>query len=908
MHAPCIQDWPLHKNGGKKKNNATERPVMSPRKLAKTAIDVVRTPIFNLAIYLVVLSLVISSVAALGFAAMQSESKAYSEQQSIAISNTSKLVAQSVESLFKRVDVTLRSGASMVERTGMEKGNLKVFNHFLAEHRKLHPEVINLRVMDQNGDVLFGLEADEDQAMNLSDRPFYLAAKIQKQPELIVSGPVFARISKRWVLVLARRIEDGNQRFLGVIYANIDVERFSDLLTSPNLGKTGAVTLRNGEGYLIYRNPKPHNEVGTRNISQALEEIIKEGLPSGAYSSITKVDGVFRSNYYQKVGGFPVYVIVGSSQETPVEFERTRLIFILVLVLLSLSLVVLAGIFYFRKISQYQSNIDSRIELEKSLLSTQQSLQRAEEIAKLGNWVWDAQSDKVQWSTEMYAIFDVHKSAHIDFDTLREYFTETDWSRIKDFVGKCVGQGVSYSLDLQVVTKNGDEQWVNLQGAPYEIVNGEITKIHGTVQDITERKLLETRLSTAHSELADLYENAPCGYFSLDSEGKYIRINQTMLGWIGLPKEEVIGKMGPQDSLVGPEKESFPENFENLKKHGSISNERRQFISRLGDVRVMSLSVIAVYDESGAFQTTRSVMVDVTAEQTAQSALRKLLDEQNSILNNQTIGILKTVGNRSSWNNRSVLKIFGAISEDVLDFNFKGLYFSDEDYENSKAALAVQLQSNGVCRTQIKLKKLDGSEIWTDVQGILLDAKQNEVLWTFTDISSMKHEQEQLKFDLLHDQLTGIGNRTFLDSQASAIIARAQRNAESVAFCYLDLDGFKAVNDRYGHLAGDIVLKEVARRLQSTARAVDVVARLGGDEFALILSGLTDRTDHQAILNRWIHAIEQPMDIGGPSVSISASLGVAIYPADGDDPQRLFALADNRMYIEKKSHGLERAS
>ena len=882
---------------------------MSPRKLAKTAIDVVRTPIFNLAIYLVVLSLVISSVAALGFAAMQSESKAYSEQQSIAISNTSKLVAQSVESLFKRVDVTLRSGVSLVERTGMDKGNLKLFNHFLAEHRKLHPEVINLRVMDQNGDVQFGLEADEDQAMNLSDRPFFLTAKTQKQPELIVSGPVFARIAKRWVLVLARRIEDGNQRFLGVIYANIDVERFSELLTSPNLGKTGALSLRNEEGYLIYRNPKPHNEVGTRNISPALDRIIEEGLPNGAYSSITKSDGIFRNNYYQKVGGFPVYVIVGSSQETPVEFERTRLVFILVLILLSLSLVVLAGIFYFRKISQYQSNIDSRIELEKSLLSTQQSLQRAEEIAKVGNWVWDVKSDKVQWSTEMYAIFDVPKTAvHIDFDTLREYFSEADWSRIREFVSRCVDQGTSYSFDLQVVTKNGAEQWVNLQGTPYEIVTGEVTKIHGTIQDITARKLLETRLSKAHSELADLYENAPCGYFSLDREGKYIRINKTMLSWIGLPKEDVIAKMGPQDSLVGPEKESFPENFENLKKHGSISNERRQFVSWQGDVRVMSLSAIAVYDENGEFQTTRSVMLDVTAEQTAQSALRKMLDEQNSILNNQTIGILKTVGNRSSWNNRSVLKIFGGIGEDFLDFNFKGLYLSDEDYETSKAALDFQLQSNGVCRTQIKLKKLDGSEIWTDVQGILLDAKQNEVLWTFTDVSSIKHEQEQLKFDLLHDQLTGIGNRTFLDSQASAIIARAQRHAESVAFCYLDLDGFKAVNDRYGHLAGDIVLKEVARRLQSTARAVDVVARLGGDEFALILSGLTDRTDHQAILNRWIHAIEQPMDIGGPSVSISASLGVAIYPADGDDPQRLFALADNRMYIEKKSHQQKRAS
>ena len=561
---------------------------MSPQTLAKNAVEAMKTPIFNLAVYLVVLSMIISAVAVLGFAAIRSESRAYSEQQAVSTSNTAKLIAQSVEGLFKRIDITLRSGASLIERSGLGSGSARTVNQFLAEHRKLHPEIINLRVTDEKGDVRFGVEADESNGMNLADRPFFIAAKTQKQPDLIVSGPIFARIAKRWVLVLARRIEDGDQRFLGVIYANIDVERFSDILTGADLGGGGASTLRNEEGYLIYRNPKPHNEVGTRNISPTLAKILEASLPSGTFGSVTQVDGVFRENFYQRVNGFPLYVIVGSSQQAPITLERARLIFIFVLILLTVTMIVLGGVFYLRKISQYKVNIDDRIELEKSLLKTQQALQRAEEIAQVGNWVWDIKTDRIECSAEIYSIFNVPKTKQqLEGEAFRDRFSEENWTRIVRLAMRCADHGIPYSLDAQVVNNGEANQWVSIQGAPYYIADGQILKIHGTVQDITSRKNLEVGLKSANDELADLYDQAPCGYFSLDADGRYTRINKKMRDWIGLPDDQILGKMSPRDSLVGVERTNFQQNFSNLKVKGSISNEPRQFLTGNGETKIM---------------------------------------------------------------------------------------------------------------------------------------------------------------------------------------------------------------------------------------------------------------------------------------------------------------------------------
>ncbi|MDD5176330.1 MAG: diguanylate cyclase [Sterolibacterium sp.] len=151
----------------------------------------------------------------------------------------------------------------------------------------------------------------------------------------------------------------------------------------------------------------------------------------------------------------------------------------------------------------------------------------------------------------------------------------------------------------------------------------------------------------------------------------------------------------------------------------------------------------------------------------------------------------------------------------------------------------------------------------------------------------------------LNDPLTGLANRRLLDERMSMALVHARRNKSAMAVMYLDLDGFKQINDSMGHGAGDVLLKMVAERLVATVRAEDTVARLGGDEFVIALLHVRD-TDHVAtVALKVIEALSQPYLIDGHPVSITASAGVGIYPSHGEDPDTLMKSADLALYQAK---------
>jgi diguanylate cyclase (GGDEF)-like protein/PAS domain S-box-containing protein len=171
----------------------------------------------------------------------------------------------------------------------------------------------------------------------------------------------------------------------------------------------------------------------------------------------------------------------------------------------------------------------------------------------------------------------------------------------------------------------------------------------------------------------------------------------------------------------------------------------------------------------------------------------------------------------------------------------------------------------------------------------------------FNDITCLRHSQERLEHMAHYDPLTQLPNRALLSDRLSQSVALAQRNGSLLGVCFLDLDGFKPVNDEYGHEIGDLLLIGVARRLEVALREVDTVARLGGDEFVLLITGLTDLDELETILERIMEVLEQPFDIEGCQLQISASLGITIYPLDDADPESLLRHADQAMYQAKRS-------
>ena len=206
-----------------------------------------------------------------------------------------------------------------------------------------------------------------------------------------------------------------------------------------------------------------------------------------------------------------------------------------------------------------------------------------------------------------------------------------------------------------------------------------------------------------------------------------------------------------------------------------------------------------------------------------------------------------------------------------------------------------------------------GRDIWVEevTQVVMNDEPPLDPPGLLDDITLRKHAEEQLQFRASHDPLTGLANRPLFDESLELALARARRSNLEVAVLFVDVDGFKKVNDAYGHDAGDEVLRIVADRLLQCARESDVVARRGGDEFLVLLpdiepSPMGRRAPYrgaevaESIVRRILKTMEPPIALPSGLVTVSLSVGRCVYPWDASDARTMMAVADATMYVAKQ--------
>jgi diguanylate cyclase (GGDEF)-like protein len=182
--------------------------------------------------------------------------------------------------------------------------------------------------------------------------------------------------------------------------------------------------------------------------------------------------------------------------------------------------------------------------------------------------------------------------------------------------------------------------------------------------------------------------------------------------------------------------------------------------------------------------------------------------------------------------------------------------------------------------------------------GNVIGGFQAHFLWTL--LTRLKQTNEQITRLAHHDPLTGLPNRILFYDRLNQAIARARRDKEQLAVLFLDLDGFKPVNDMYGHDVGDALLCEAARRIVACVRESDTVARMGGDEFTVILGNIQSPDSNDRVLNNIIESVSRPFLLNGKSCSVTVSVGIAIYPEHGETAERLVKMSDAAMYLAKQ--------
>ena len=215
------------------------------------------------------------------------------------------------------------------------------------------------------------------------------------------------------------------------------------------------------------------------------------------------------------------------------------------------------------------------------------------------------------------------------------------------------------------------------------------------------------------------------------------------------------------------------------------------------------------------------------------------------------------------------------------------------------SAIVQQNHWNG----EIWERRVDGNTEpeWLTLSAIKTDdGSATHYVAIFSSISELVKRQQQLESIANHDPLTGLPNRRLLYDRLEQAIYHAQRHQQYLVICYLDLDGFKQVNDTLGHATGDQLLQEIARRFQNLLRKHDTVARLGGDEFVLLFSDLHATRDALPLLERLLAITAEPIRFGSAMAQVTASIGVSVYPNGDEDPNTLLALADQAMYQAKR--------
>ena len=284
--------------------------------------------------------------------------------------------------------------------------------------------------------------------------------------------------------------------------------------------------------------------------------------------------------------------------------------------------------------------------------------------------------------------------------------------------------------------------------------------------------------------------------------------------------------------------------------------------------------------------------------------LRRLTLDQQAMLDADVIAIAKLRGRHIVWKNRALEQLFGYGTDEMLGLAVRELYVDEDTFAALGRNAYPVLSRGGHYRSQLQMRRKDGSLVWVDLNGVALPGERDmdTTLWMMADITQSKAHEARVERAAFHDALTGLPNRVLLADRLRQAMAVAQRQSQKMAVAYLDLDGFKAINDAHGHDAGDEVLQVVAQRLSSGIRGSDTAARLGGDEFVVLLTPLPATADSRPACERLLRAILAPVRLSsGVTVQVGSSFGVAHYPLDGVDAEVLMSRADQTMFESKRA-------
>ncbi len=453
-----------------------------------------------------------------------------------------------------------------------------------------------------------------------------------------------------------------------------------------------------------------------------------------------------------------------------------------------------------------------------------------------------------------------------------------------------------YRIDGQ--RRDGSRFPALVRSVTHRGADGAIEGSVGFVTDLSEIEQAQQAIAASERELRSILDNMQDTYYRTDVDGRIVRASKSAERLLSYPLEDLIGRR-LADLYCEPS-----ERAELLRRLEVEGGSVRQFEARLrrGDGTVIWVSTNAQYcrDAAGRVVGVEGTTRDITEARRAQDELRlaaRVFEcaAEGIVITDRALSILSV--------NPAFVEMAGIAPERASGKRLVE-FAADACGEDLETRLYQALAQHGQWSGEVRARRGEGRGFasWLSVSTVRDRAGEpTHCVAMFSDITERTASQARMAFLAHHDPLTQLPNRLLLRDRVDQAISRAARTGTKLALLFVDLDDFKRVNDSFGHQTGDALLREIAHRLAHCVRETDTVSRHGGDEFVIALPDLTDVAVVERVARCIVERVSAPLHAGGTEVRVSCSIGVALYPGDGEDCDTLVRRADASMYAAKRA-------
>jgi diguanylate cyclase (GGDEF)-like protein/PAS domain S-box-containing protein len=539
-------------------------------------------------------------------------------------------------------------------------------------------------------------------------------------------------------------------------------------------------------------------------------------------------------------------------------------------------------------------------EKEQKLLDSQSILSQVQDHAQIGHWELLADQKTVHWSKQMYRLFGLPLDSKPELESLCDITFEGGFSIFLESIQNCFITGNEHQVEYQITRPaDGEKRWIESKGKVITGSNGKFQKISGFIQDITERKETELIILQSEKRYGQIFESSLTEIFTFDAETyHFIKVNHGARENLGYDNEELL-KLTDIDIKPDMSLEVFNNTVAPLRT-GEKNIVQFETIHQRKDGTHYNVEVHLQLTELMGKSAFVAIILDITQRKKSEEKLKLasgvFTHARESIAITDDTGAIIDV-------NDTFITTTGYSREELIGQNPRILQSgrqSPEFYVEMWQALIKE----GFWSGEIWNRRKNG-EVYAEIKTISAVRNLHGITTHYValgnDITPMKLHQNQLEHIAHYDVLTNLPNRSLLTDRLSQAISQCNRREQSLSVVFLDLDGFKAINDAYGHDIGDELLIALSLRMKEAIREGDSLARIGGDEFVAVLTNLTSVEDCEPVLERLLLAASEPVTVGDLVLNVSASIGVTLYPHDNVDGDQLMRHADQAMYVAKES-------